>query len=64
MITDRRPARDKLRLEYDSSHHLEKIRAPASANLAPLLGALEAARDAAVGRLVPGRPRQYLDLAS
>jgi hypothetical protein len=47
MITDRRPAGDKLRREYDSSHCLEKIRAPACANLAPLFGALEAARDAA-----------------
>jgi hypothetical protein len=47
MTTDRRPARDKLRREYDSSHGLEKIRAPACANLAPLFGALEAARDAA-----------------
>ncbi|HET8916419.1 MAG TPA: hypothetical protein VFN58_00120, partial [Candidatus Binatia bacterium] len=46
MTTDRRPARDKLRREYDSSHGLEKIRAPACANLAPLFGALEAARDA------------------
>jgi hypothetical protein len=52
MITDRRPARDKLRREYDSSHRLEKIRAPASANLAPLFGALEAARDAAAPELM------------
>jgi hypothetical protein len=47
MITDRRPARDQLLREYDSSHCLEKIRAPASPNLAPLFGALEVARDAA-----------------
>jgi hypothetical protein len=47
MITDRRPARDTLRREFDSSHCLGKIRAPACANLAPLFGALEAARDAA-----------------
>ena len=52
MTTDRRPARDKLRREYDSSHRLEKIRAPASANLAPLFGALEAARDAAAPELM------------
>jgi hypothetical protein len=47
MITDRWPARDQLRHEYDSSHRLEKIRAPTPANLAPMLDALEAARDAA-----------------
>jgi WLM domain len=52
MITDRRPARDTLRREYDSSHCLEKIRAPASPNLAPLFGALEAARDAAAPKLM------------
>jgi hypothetical protein len=44
MITDRRPARDKLRREYDSSHRLEKIRARLLRNLAPMFGALEAAR--------------------
>jgi hypothetical protein len=52
MITDRRPARDTLRREYDSSHRLEKIRAPACANLAPLFGALEAVRDAAAPELM------------
>jgi hypothetical protein len=31
MITDRRPAHDKLRREYDSSHRLEKIRAHVAA---------------------------------
>src|SRR5262249_38597438 len=51
MITDRRPARDKLRREYDSSHCLETIRAPASSNLVVLFGALEAARDAAAPEL-------------
>src|SRR5262249_8343021 len=60
MITDRRPARDKLRREYDSSHHLEKIRAPASANLAPLLGALEAARDAAASKLMKNVCTRFL----
>ena len=52
MITDRRPARDKLRREYDSSHCLETIRAPASSNLVALFGALEAARDAAASELM------------
>ena len=60
MITDRRPARDKLRLEYDNSHHLEKIRAPASANLAPLFGALEAARDAAAPEIMKNVCTRFL----
>ena len=47
MMTDRRPAGDKLRREYDGSHRLEKIRVPASAHLDTLFNALEAARDAA-----------------
>jgi hypothetical protein len=47
MITDRRPAQGKSRQEYDTSHHLEKIRTPLSTNLTPMFGALEAARDAA-----------------
>src|SRR5499426_2759415 len=60
MMTDRRPARDKLRREYDSSHHLEKIRAPACANLAPLFGALEAARDAASPELMKNVCTRFL----
>ena len=60
MITDRRPARDKLRREYDSSHRLEKIRAPASANLAPMFGALEAARDAAAPELMKNVCTRFL----
>ena len=60
MITDRRPARDNLRREYDSSHHLEKIRAPAPANLAPLFGALEAARDAAAPELMKNVCKRFL----
>ena len=47
MMTDRRPAQGKSRQEYDTSHHLEKIRTPLSTNLTPMFGALEAARDAA-----------------
>jgi hypothetical protein len=60
MITDRRPARDKLRREYDSSHRLEKIRAPASANLAPMFGGLEAARDAAAPELMKNVCTRFL----
>jgi hypothetical protein len=59
MITDRRPARDKLRREYYSSHRLEKIRAPASANLAPMFGALEAAREAAAPELMKNVARGF-----
>ncbi|MGB7947352.1 MAG: hypothetical protein WCH75_06700 [Candidatus Binatia bacterium] len=62
MITDRRPARDQLRCEYDSSHRLEKIRVPASANLAPMFGALEAARDAAAPELMKNVCRRFLAL--
>jgi WLM domain len=60
MITDRRLARDKLRREYDSSHRLEKIRAPACANLAPMLGVLEAARDAAAAELMKNVCTRFL----
>ena len=60
MITDRRPARDKLRREYDSSHRLEKIRVPASANLAPMFGALEAAREAAAPELMKNVCTRFL----
>jgi len=60
MITDRRPARDKLRLEYDSSHCLAKIRVPASANLALLFGLLEAARDAAAPELMRNACTRFL----
>jgi hypothetical protein len=60
MITDRRPTRDALRREYDSSHRLEKIRAPACANLAPMLGALEAARDAAAPELMKNVCTRFL----
>ena len=52
MITDRRPASDKLCREYDGSHRLEKIRVPAPANLARIYSALEAARDAAAPELM------------
>jgi hypothetical protein len=47
MMTDRRPARDISRQEYDTSHRLVKIRTPLCTNLTPTFGALEAARDAA-----------------
>ena len=60
MITDRRPARDPLRHEYDSSHRLEKIRVPAFANLALLFGALEAARDAAAPELMKNVCARFL----
>ena len=60
MITDRRPARDKLRREYDSSHRLEKIRVPASGNLAPMFGALEAAREAAAPELMKNVCTRFL----
>src|SRR5262245_25048649 len=64
MTTDRRPARDQLRREYDSSHHLEMIRAPASANLTPLFGALEAAREAAAPELMRNVCTRFLALVS
>jgi hypothetical protein len=60
MMTDRRPARGELRREYDTSYRLEKIRPPASANLAPLLGALEAARDAAAPELMKNVCTRFL----
>ena len=60
MMTDRRPARDTLRHEYDSSHRLEKIRAPASANVAFLFGALEAAREAAAPELMKNVCTQFV----
>jgi hypothetical protein len=60
MITDRRPTRDHLLREYDSSHCLEKIRAPASPNLAPLFGALEVARDAAAPKLMKNVCTRFL----
>jgi hypothetical protein len=60
MMTDRLPARDQLRREYDSSHRLEKIRTPTSANLAPLFGALEAARDAAAPELMKNVCARFL----
>ena len=46
MLTDRSPARDKSRQEYDTSHRLVKIHTPLCTNLTPMFGALEAARDA------------------
>jgi hypothetical protein len=60
MITDRRPTRDQLRREYDSSHRLEKIHAPGCANLAPLFSALEAARDAAAPELMKNVCTRFL----
>jgi hypothetical protein len=60
MITDRRPARDTLRREYDSSHCLGKIRAPACVNLTPLFGALEAARDAAAAERMKNACTRFL----
>jgi hypothetical protein len=60
MITDRRPARDPSRREYDSSHRLEKIRTLTSANLAPLIDALEAARDAAAPELMKNVCTRFL----
>ncbi|HZM87516.1 MAG TPA: hypothetical protein VFF31_13420, partial [Blastocatellia bacterium] len=60
MITDRRPASDKFCREYDGSHRLEKIRVPASANLARMYGALEAARDAAAPELMKSVCTRFL----
>jgi hypothetical protein len=60
MITDRRPTRAQLLREYDSSHCLEKIRAPDCANLAPLFGALVAARDAAAPKLMKNVCTRFL----
>ena len=53
-------ARDQLRREYDSSHRLEKIRAPACVNLAPLFGALEAASDAAAPEVMKNVCTRFL----
>lgn len=60
MITDRRPTRDQLRREYDSSHRLTRIRAPASAILVPLFAALETARDAAAPELMKNVCARFL----
>jgi hypothetical protein len=60
MMTDRRPARDKLRREYDGSHRLGEIRAPASAHLVPLFSALGAARDAAAPELMKNVCARFL----
>jgi hypothetical protein len=60
MITDRRPARDKLCREYDSSHRLGKIRVPASTNLARMYGALDAARDSAAPELMKNVCTRFL----
>ncbi|HYJ31861.1 MAG TPA: hypothetical protein VE326_01445 [Candidatus Binatia bacterium] len=46
MVTDRRPSRGKLRLEYDESSRLTELPVPLSDGLTPLFGQLESARDA------------------
>jgi len=60
MMTDRRPAQGKSRQEYDTSHHLEKIRTPLSTNLTPMFGALEAARDAAAPEALKNACTRFL----
>jgi len=46
MVTDRKPARGKLLLEYEESTRLTEIRVPSSDGLAPLFERLATARDA------------------